>query len=36
MIEYNEKFDDNSMLAFFITPQKDPAQGQVQFCYNLV
>ena len=34
MIEYNKKFDDNSILPFFKKPQKDPARGQVQFCYN--
>ena len=36
MIEHNEKFDHNSILPFFIKPQKDPARGQVQFCYNII
>ena len=36
MIENNEKFDVNSILPFFINPQKDPARGQVRFCYNLI
>ena len=36
MIHYNEKFDDNSILRFFIKPQNDPARGQTHFCYNLI
>ena len=36
MIEYNENFNDNSILPFFIKPQNDPAGGQIQFCYNLI
>ena len=36
MIEYNESFDDKSILPFFIQPQSDPARGQVQFCHNLI
>ena len=35
MIEDNKNFDDNSILAFFLQPQGDPAQAQVQFCHNL-
>ena len=35
MIEDNEIFDDISVLPFVIKPEKDPAQGQVQFCHNL-
>ena len=35
MIEYNENFDNNSILPFFIKPQNNPARGQVQVCYNL-
>ena len=36
MIEYNESFDDNSILPFLIKPQNDPSRGKVQFCYNLI
>ena len=36
MIEYNEFFDDNSVLPFFIKPQNDASRGQVEFCYNLI
>ena len=36
MIEYNESFDDNSILPFFIKPQNDPARGQVQFRSKLI
>ena len=36
MIEYNENFDNNSILPFFIKSQNDPARGQVQFCNNLI
>ena len=34
-LDYNENFDDNSVLPFFVKPQNDPPRGQVQFCYNL-
>ena len=36
MIEYDKKFDDNSILSFFIKPLNDPSRGQVQFCHNLI
>ena len=36
MIEYNENFDNNSILPFFIKRQNDPSRGHVQFCYNLI
>ena len=36
MIEYNENFDDNTILPFYIKPQNDPSRGQVQFCHNLI
>ena len=35
MIEYNESFDDNSIIPFFIKGQNDPGRGKVQFCCNL-
>ena len=36
MIEYNENFDNNSILPFFKKPLNDPFRGKVQFCYNLI
>ena len=36
MIEYNEIFDDITVLPFFIKPQNDASRGQVEFFYNLI
>ena len=36
MIEYNEIFDDYSILPIFMKPQNDPFRWQVQFCCNLI
>ena len=36
MLEFNKNIDDNSIPAFCIQPQSVPAQGQVQFCHNLI
>ena len=36
MIEYDKNFDNDSILPFLIHPESDSAQGQVQFCHNLI
>ena len=36
MIEFNESFDDNSILPFFVQPQNDSSRGKTKFYHNLI
>ena len=36
IIRYDDSFDDDSILHFFINLQSDPARRQVQLCHNLI